>query len=331
MMRKLFLGTVLLAGWVLFALAAAGETKLLESGRPVELQAGKTNMLVKGEKAFLATGPVLKGLKIDCEVEGEAIKLTDRSGDDKEGYTFTFEAVKSGKAAVIKKSGPAGADSAALKTRIETEVLTLDQVPAVKIEDLQKDPGSYKDRVFKISGMGRGWGLPAKAKQIWGQLVTKSDWVLEDDTGAVYVTGMIITDVAPLLLVADLFQVEGKWAVWARQAYEQEAGEPGAAPKDYVDLVEDKENMLKVGQVGRVVLNLSKSEVAEFKIEGDAVTRMDVMSLDYFFKARMEGQAVINVYIRNFYDLPLELAPEEGAPPKEQKPAKVFKVKVEKP
>jgi hypothetical protein len=330
MRKAVFAASWLFAAVCLLAAPARGALKLVYAGGPVELSPGKTNVLLVGEEAVLNTGAKMKG-KVECEVEGGALKLAVQTGDAGEGRTCTFQAAQSGKAVVIKKTSLFGQRWLAPKTRIEARVMALDELPEVKLADLARDPHSYMGRVFRLSGTSRGWGLPEKAKEVWGRRVTKSDWVLEDDTGAVNVTGSIVLDNGPVVVVAELYELEGQWGVRSRQVYAVEK-EPLGVPADYVDLDPDKLNVLKVGQVGRMALNLSRSDVPDIEIEGDAVSPVKTVSLDYFYRADKPGEAVIKVSIRFFLDVQVpEPPPVAIGAPSPPKPRKVYRIKVVAP
>jgi hypothetical protein len=55
---------------------------------------------------------------------------------------------------------------------------------AVNIRDLLESPDEYLDKEVVVSGQFQGWsGVDASPP------LTRSDWVIKDDTGAIYVSG----------------------------------------------------------------------------------------------------------------------------------------------
>lgn len=55
-------------------------------------------------------------------------------------------------------------------------------------------PREFDGRIFDIVGYYRGWNLYGEAR---GTPVTRSDWVIADDSGAMYVTGMSVRGLDP--------------------------------------------------------------------------------------------------------------------------------------
>jgi len=55
-------------------------------------------------------------------------------------------------------------------------------------------PREFDGRIFDIVGYYRGWNLYGEAR---GTPVTRSDWVIADESGAMYVTGMAVRGVDP--------------------------------------------------------------------------------------------------------------------------------------
>jgi len=53
------------------------------------------------------------------------------------------------------------------------------------IHQIQEQPESYKGRIVNIAGTFKGW----QGKCTGGSPVARSDWMLEDKTGCIYVSG----------------------------------------------------------------------------------------------------------------------------------------------
>lgn len=84
----------------------------------------------------------------------------------------------------------------------------------VSIADITSNPTEYKGRTVTISGEYRGWepghGSPP---------VTRSDWILKDETGSIYVTGKVSPRLDPVEDIGKKITVYGIVRVKDSQAY----------------------------------------------------------------------------------------------------------------
>jgi hypothetical protein len=79
----------------------------------------------------------------------------------------------------------------------QTRVANLSRLSDM-IENILSHPDSYIDQQVEIIGYFRGWDL---LKEVKGTSpVTRSDWVIADRSGAIYVTGMIPPNLDPASL-----------------------------------------------------------------------------------------------------------------------------------
>jgi hypothetical protein len=62
-------------------------------------------------------------------------------------------------------------------------------IKAVTLLDIKRNPAKFADKLVLIKAVNRGWGRPVNAKEIWGKMVTRSDFVFEDKSGAAYISG----------------------------------------------------------------------------------------------------------------------------------------------
>jgi hypothetical protein len=53
--------------------------------------------------------------------------------------------------------------------------------------EILKDPVAYIEKEITILGEYRGW----QSEEVYGPPVTRSDWVLRDESGEIYVTGKL--------------------------------------------------------------------------------------------------------------------------------------------
>ena len=186
--RKVF-SFLLLALLFVSGFSAATE---VSSSSPITLSPYQLNLLLQGEQAIVKTGPLNKNVKsCRCEVKGSSLRFVERTGNPSSGYIFRYDAVQPGESLIIETVSKFGKGGDKVETRkFQVCVLDADSIPKITLKELKENIGCYKDQFVKLSGVNRGWGRPEKAHKVWGAMLTRSDWILEDDTGAVYVTGM---------------------------------------------------------------------------------------------------------------------------------------------
>jgi len=152
----------------------------------------QVNLILVGDEAVIKTGPLDKNINnTRCEPSGKAISFTGKSGMPSSGYTFTFKAVRPGKALITEKISRFGKEkenSEVKKFRIK--VYDADEVSKASLSSIAQHPEKYAGGFVMVSGTSRGWGPPAKAKKVWGTMITRSDWIIEDNSGAAYITGI---------------------------------------------------------------------------------------------------------------------------------------------
>lgn len=85
------------------------------------------------------------------------------------------------------------------------------------VGEILKSPGNFAGQTVEIVGYFHGWDLLGEAGG--GPPVTRSDWVIKDNSGAIYVTGMLPEGLDP----ADRAQVETVVRLTARVAQKGEA------------------------------------------------------------------------------------------------------------
>ncbi len=85
---------------------------------------------------------------------------------------------------------------------------------AINIANITSNPTEYEGKIVTVDGEYRGWeaghGSPP---------VTRSDWVLADETGAIYVTGKISPGLDPVKDIGKKITVDGIVRVKNNQAY----------------------------------------------------------------------------------------------------------------
>ncbi len=199
--------------------------------------------------------------------------------------------------------------------RFAVEVVAVETVPLVKVADLAKDPAAHTGKVLRIAGTNRGWSAPA-GKTVAGQQVTRSDFIVEDDTGALYVTGASWREPGSLTLIGGVTAGPEGFAFAAALVI-----------ADRVVLDPEAETVLRPGQKAWLPLDFSKSTWSEFKVEGEAVKVVSAEhGEDALLEAAAEGEAVIRVWTRFWHD------PGVGeADPNRDAPSAVYRLRVVKP
>ncbi len=188
MKRSTTLLSVLLT--ILF-LSISARAKNTSPPLKVPLYYKQINLIIAGDQAILRTEPLNKNTKyVKCEVKGNSLKLAKRAGSPSLGYIFIYNAIRPGKSVIVEKVSKLGKGRERVETRkFVVRVFNMNMIPKVKTRKLEENINCYIGKFVKLAGISRGWGRTLKAKEIWGTMQTRSDWILEDDTGAVYVTG----------------------------------------------------------------------------------------------------------------------------------------------
>lgn len=62
------------------------------------------------------------------------------------------------------------------------------------IKAITDNPDQYKDRFVQLEGVFKGWKGGCKG----GPPITRSDWMIDDDTGCIYVSGGIPGGLQPM-------------------------------------------------------------------------------------------------------------------------------------
>ena len=181
----------------------------------IPLYPDRVNLLIVGEEAVIKTRALDKNVKrVICKVSGDAVHLVKRQGIPSSGYIFQFKAVKPGEAVIIEEivRYAKGGEKADV-FRFAVKVFSQDGLERVKLSSIASDPLRFKDRLFIVSGINRGWGSPVKAKTVWGRMLTRSDWVIEDETGAAFVKGFPFSfEKKPVTMVCRILVLpDGGW------------------------------------------------------------------------------------------------------------------------
>lgn len=74
------------------------------------------------------------------------------------------------------------------------------------IKTILEKPSVFENKVVIVEGFFRGWSGRCKS----GPPKSRSDWMLEDDTGCVYITGQIPNGLSPFQPKGEQLSVKGK-------------------------------------------------------------------------------------------------------------------------
>ncbi len=200
-------------------------TSAFSNGTP-RIAKNPTRLALVGDILTVKTGPLSKNiLSVTCEIKGDSLILLERKGFPGSGYVFRLKAVKPGEATVIEeffKQGKRKKERYAKKLYVK--VFSIGSIPHVHLSYLNRNPKRFLDQLFIVSGTSRGWGLPKDTKTIWGRMITRSDWIIEDETGAAYITGIPRVEKGKKVSIVcqiKLFQ-DGSWALLGKKLVNSE-------------------------------------------------------------------------------------------------------------
>jgi hypothetical protein len=99
-----------------------------------------------------------------------------------------------------------GAGSSKLKEEANTSALRIDhKAGATTIKQVIENASRMNDQQVELTGAFSGWkGCPASS------MITRSDWVLEDESGCIYVSGVIPGGVSPTSPQGERIQIKGR-------------------------------------------------------------------------------------------------------------------------
>ncbi|MDO8989947.1 MAG: hypothetical protein Q7U91_09960 [Sideroxyarcus sp.] len=105
-----------------------------------------------------------------------------------------------------------GAASSKPKEEAKAPALRIDQTAgAATIKQVIDNAARMNDQQIELAGSFRGWkGCPSSA------MITRSDWVLDDDSGCIYVSGAMPEGVSPEKAEGEHIRVIGRVVVDAK-------------------------------------------------------------------------------------------------------------------
>ena len=83
---------------------------------------------------------------------------------------------------------------------------TVNKETKIAIKKILDDPGSFENKDVTVQGVNKGWGGPCASSK----MLTRSDWIVEDETGCIYVTGSMPANSSPDKPQGERIVVQGK-------------------------------------------------------------------------------------------------------------------------
>lgn len=178
----------------------------------------RLNLMLISDSIKIETESLDKNVKtVKYDIKGDSVKFSEKNTKNpSQGYTYKFIAANSGISKIITEKIKFGKRKNIVeKKEYNIRVFNLKDVEKVSIADIVRNPEKFYEKFVIVSGYNRGWGAPKKTKKVWGTMITRSDWVLEDNSGAVYITGLRIPKeiLKPNILAEVIRLSENKWAV----------------------------------------------------------------------------------------------------------------------
>jgi len=176
------------------------------------------SLLLVGDIIQVETEPLDKNVKIiKYKIKGDSVEFFKKNTKNpSQGYIYKFIAANSGISKIIIEKIKFGKGKDIVeKKEYKIKVFDLKDVEKVLLADIVKNNEKYYEKFIILSGYNRGWGKPEKAKEVKGTLVMRSDWILEDDSGAVYITGFRVQkEILRVNILAEVIRLsQDKWAV----------------------------------------------------------------------------------------------------------------------
>ena len=298
---------------VLLVALTAGAGEWNGQGRELKI-AQKSYVALTGETVYFQT----PGGKLSCQARQDTLKSLGTVAADG-GSRCGFIAEKSGTVEVVIQS--------IIRKIVTIEALDPEQVPVITVSEIIADPMRYREGLFALRGDNRRWGAPVgPGVKVEGNMITRSDWIIQDATGAMFITGSTPPTPDRVLVIGSVAEINKQWGFNTLRVQDlATAPSAVATPAAEVELKGDRANELRVGQVGTIKVFPNKSEVVTYKINGEAV-KLEADTRDEIkVKAVKPGEAEVLVYVRWFTDYGID-GPEPAN--STAKPTMVVKIKV---
>ncbi len=149
------------------------------------LKQGETNLVLPGEYFEISIND-RDNSNFSIDYDKNLLELTrDEKVSGNKIYYFKAVADKASSTKIVVKS-----DKEVLKPiTYDIYISPADDIPLVTIKDIHDSPDKFINSFVRLNARFLGWSRPVNTNDIWGTLVTKSDTVIEDNTGAAFISG----------------------------------------------------------------------------------------------------------------------------------------------
>lgn len=149
------------------------------------LKQGETNLVLPGEYFEISINN-RGNSNFSIDYDKSLVELTrDESLSGNKIYYFKAVADKASNTKIVIKTSKE--DSKPIT--YDVYISPAEDIPLVTIKDIHDSPDKFINSFVRLNARFLGWSRPVNTNDIWGTLVTKSDTVIEDNTGAAFISG----------------------------------------------------------------------------------------------------------------------------------------------
>ncbi|AEE13699.1 hypothetical protein Thena_0047 [Thermodesulfobium narugense DSM 14796] len=149
------------------------------------LKQGETNLVLPGEYFEIKINEK-DNSNFSIDYDKSLVELTrEESLPDSKIYYFKVISDKTSYTKIVAKSNKENLKPLTYDVYISTP----HDIPLVTIKDIHDNPEKFVNKFVRLNARFLGWSRPTNTNDIWGALVTKSDTVIEDNTGAAFISG----------------------------------------------------------------------------------------------------------------------------------------------
>lgn len=171
---------------------------------------------------FVKDKIILKSKRLDknvisyeCASEDNSLKLIEkRFVSSSSRYECEFVAIKPGISIITEKIVLFSKDKQKVeKNKFKVKVIDKNFIPKVTIKELDDNIKEYKGKFVRLNGINRRWGVTNK--RVYGFMMTRSDSIFEDETGAAYISNIPNSPTnEPISLICKVIELpNGRWAL----------------------------------------------------------------------------------------------------------------------
>jgi hypothetical protein len=177
---------LILALLILVAKTSYAEFNLSDlSQNEMLLKQGETNLVLPGEY-FEISIENQDNSKFAIDYDKSLVELTRDEGlSGNKIYYFKAVTENASNTKIVVKSDKENSKP----LTYDVYISPADEIPLVTIRDINDSPDKYINKFVRLNARFLGWSRPVNTNDIWGTLVTKSDTVIEDNTGAAFISG----------------------------------------------------------------------------------------------------------------------------------------------